>query len=136
MAENDRTRTKVDDLRRSLGELAKEPMIALQLQELEAVEHVKDGFLPRMEIIIEELAEGGDADDQKSAARMGLKCIENYVKYNQRWNDTLKTLMAILKQREKQQGENEDEDALTAEQKYLLTGAKNESKTGRRKKQE
>lgn len=95
-------RVTVNDLRRNLGDLAKDPMIALQLQELEAVEHVKDGFLPRVEGLVDRLdADAKDVSDIREAARMGLEVIADYVKYNQRWNDTVKTLMAIMKTKTK-----------------------------------
>lgn len=103
LVENGDRRVTVDDLRKDLGNLAADPMIALQLQELEGVEHVKDGFLPRVEGLVERLDEAAeDAPDIREAARMGLEVIADYVKYNQRWNDTVKTLMAMMKAKAKE----------------------------------
>lgn len=102
LVENGDKRVTVDDLRKDLGNLAADPMIALQLQELEAVERVKGDFLPRVEGLVDRLDEvAEDAPDVRAAARMGLEVIADYVKYNQRWNDTVKTLMAIMKTKTK-----------------------------------
>jgi len=102
LVENGDKRVTVDDLRKDLGNLAADPMIALQLQELEAVECVKGDFLPRVEGLVDRLDEvAEDAPDVRAAARMGLEVIADYVKYNQRWNDTVKTLMAIMKTKTK-----------------------------------
>lgn len=71
-----------EDLRRSLGETAQEPMIALQLQELERVDDIKAGIYRRIE--------EGQADEETTA---------EYAKYNQRHNDTMKVLMTMLRAR-------------------------------------
>ena len=127
MAVDDRNPVRVDDLRKELGVLASEPMIALQLQELEAIECAKNDFLPKLEKIVERLDdEAGEWKERKQAADMGLEIVSDYLRYNQRWNDTLKTLMAILKMKAKASaGEEEDPNALSAEQARLIPGAKN-----------
>jgi len=102
LVENGDKRVTVDDLRKDLGDLSADPMIALQLQELETVERVKGDFLPRVEELVDRLDEvAEDAPDIRAAARMGLDVVNNYAKYNKLWNDTLKTLMAIMKAKTK-----------------------------------
>lgn len=124
MAVDDRNPVKVDDLRQQLGALASEPMVALQLQELEAIELAKNDFLPKLEKIVERLDdEAGEWKERKQAADMGLEIVSDYLRYNQRWNDSLKTLMAILKMKAKQGAAEEDPNALTAEQAFI-TGVK------------
>jgi hypothetical protein len=70
----------VKELRASLGDTASMPMIALQLDELEKVEYIRSGIYKRIQ--------AGDVDAETTA---------EYAKYNQRHNDTMKTLMALLK---------------------------------------
>lgn len=114
-------RVTVNDLRNSLGDQANDRMIALQLQELESVEHVKDEFLPKIERIVEQMnEEAADYKERRDAAGMGLEVIADYVKYNQRWNDTLKTLMAILKQRSKTAAAGEAASPFDALQRDLV----------------
>jgi len=124
-------RTKVNDLRLSLGELAHDPLVALQLQELEAIETTKDEFLPQVERLVNRLMDCGEVETERWAARAGLEVIANYIRYNQRWNDTLKTLIGIIKSKTKTaaaESKDDDEDALTPEQRYLTIGAQNETK--------
>ena len=100
----------VEELRQSLGETAQEPMIALQLQELERVEFIKAEIYSCLE-------SGYDSDN-----------AAEYAKYNQRHNDTMKTLMAMLKLKAKSAPSAKPESPFTDEQKYLLGDAANADK--------
>lgn len=120
--------TTVADLRVSLGELASDPLISLQLQELEVMERIKNETIPFHEQRAEEIS------DARDAVKLGLEVIANYAKYNQRWNDTIKTLMAIMKSKARVAAVAvEVKSPFTKEQEYLLGVAHGKEKRGSKK---
>ena len=79
-----------------------------------------------------------EVEDADHAVKYGLEIVANYVKYNQRWNDTLKTLMAIIKSKTKNATAEEDEappDPLAAQRAYLIDGVQNEANKPKAKTQ-
>lgn len=94
---------KVEELRKSLGATAKDPMVALQLAELERVENIRAGIYDRIQ--------AGQADPDTTG---------EYARYNQRHNDTMKTLMAMLKLKAKTAEGKAVESPYTDEQVDLV----------------
>lgn len=120
--------TTVADLRASLGELAADPLVSLQLQELEAVERIKTEALPYHESRAREIT------DNRDATKLLLEVIANYAKYNQRWNDTVKTLIAIVKTKARAAANvTENKSPFTSEQEYLLGVAHGKEKRNSKK---
>jgi len=76
-----------------------------------------------------------DVEDNDHAVKFGLEVIADYVKYNQRWNDTVKTLMAILKAKAKAiAASTEPASPFTTEQIDILGISNGKQSAGKAKK--